>query len=269
MTTPPSTGELPPSTSRPTTTSADDTSGLSQDLLDRYNALKKSTVTDMKTFMTKPSASTVFDFSKIKVPRHVDPIIPGVVLSEHAILAFEALKQWGIAQGLTDSDADLAALVTGTVQNMTSFSTSTRATPKPTNYTSLVGASKTGLKLTQADVNQIIGGTLSTYGYENPLRQFGRSISSAIISLTAGGYVQPNYKMCIQRGLPPQYYAYGADCILVDARHHGFDASLAAELAKMVAINRNSNANTNVHNLYEYTSASPQIFTNGRQAGGR
>ncbi|AZB50211.1 ORF5 [Air potato virus 1] len=263
MTTP-SVAEKPQTSSTPATSS-----GLPSELEERYEALVKKSEVSISEFLKKPSPTSVFDFTKIKMPKQIDPIIPGVVIPEHTILVFESLKRWGEAAGLKNTDADLCALVATTVQNLVSFSTSKKSEPKARNFNVIRGASKAGIKLSHADTKQIIGSVLSAFGYENEERQFGRSISSAIISMTSGGVVSPNHKVCISHGIPPQHYPYGADCILVDPRIHGYSASLASELGKMVAVNRSQTGNKQIYNLYENTTAAPQIFTGNPQAGGR
>nr|WAA68674.1 major capsid protein [Sugarcane mild mosaic virus] len=265
-TTPPPTTP-PPATAPPINAGTQQQSGLDPDLDARFDALKvKSSITQL---ITLPTPNSTINFASMSIPRQRNPVVPGVVLPAHAVEVFSSLKKWGADKGLLDDDKDLTAMVMSLIQCLVSFSTSPKATPKELHKTVIQGASKDGVEMLHSDSRNIITTALSAYNYENPERQFGRSISSAIIGATSAGIVQPNYKVCASHGLPPEYYAYGADCILVNARTHGYSASLAAELARMVAINKSNSGSSKVHNLYEYSTASPQIFTGGRQTGGR
>nr|WGM82671.1 major coat protein [Jujube closterovirus 1] len=229
----------------------------------------KSAVTSMKAYMKNPTDSAMFDWNKMKIPRMVNVRIPGIVTVEHSIEVYDALRSWALNHGLQDTDEDMSSLVTTGFQNALSFSTVKNATPTGHTGNKLIGSSKPDMEFSHIDYKGIVESAIQAYGYENPLRQWNRANSGGVIQMTAAGFLQPNVKKLNENGVPPQYYPFGADFLSVDARVFGYSAALASQLGRMVALNRKRNGNKEMHNLYEQTTAAPQIFTGGTQSGGR
>nr|QIJ32819.1 CP [Plum bark necrosis stem pitting-associated virus] len=229
----------------------------------------KNVVATMKAFMSNPSETAMFDWTKMKIPKMIDVRTPGVVTTEHSIEVYDALRLWALSKGLQDTDEDMASLVTTGFQNALSFSTVKTAAPAGHTGNKLVGSSKPDMELPHNEFKGVVESAIQSYGYENPLRQWMRKNSAAVIQMTSAGFLQPNIKKLNENGIPPQYYPFGGDFLVVDSRVFGYSAALASQLGRMVALNRKRNGNKEIHNLYEQTTAAPQIFTGGNQSGGR
>ncbi|QPK66419.1 coat protein [Firespike leaf roll-associated virus] len=225
---------------------------------------RKTTVATIEGLLSSSIMSATLDLSKISVPKMINMAMPGVCTKTHMREGMGALVNLHKDLGGADGDRNIFAFITSVLQSFTSFSTSPNiSTSDDRTMVAVVEENKTQV-IPYNRVKMSLDNSVGQRGYQNASRSFGRSMSALIIQLTANGNIEPNVKTCSAHGLPPQYFAYGADCLVVDPRLWGYDATLAAEMAKMVAINKGGRSGTQIHNLFERTDASPPIFLGGR-----
>nr|AEV89933.1 coat protein [Grapevine leafroll-associated virus 11] len=210
------------------------------------------------------SANGVLDISKVEIPRLFNVTIPGVVSGKHKVLGAKAIWNLGKAKGISESDKHQIQFLMQTFQDFITHSTS----PKVSSASNRTITGKyDGKEVTVAhdEIKTALDNSIGSFGYENTPRQFGRAFTAAIVQGISSGKLEVNTKICASHGVPPNYYPYSPDCLHVDARLFGYDASLAAELGKMVAINKPSNGSRVTHNLYEDTKVAPEIFLGNRK----
>nr|WEG84601.1 coat protein [Grapevine leafroll-associated virus 4]WEG84699.1 coat protein [Grapevine leafroll-associated virus 4] len=210
------------------------------------------------------STNGVLDIAKLQVPRLFNVTIPGVVSGKHKVLGARAIWNLGKSKGISESDKHQVQFLMQTFQDFITHSTS----PKVSSSSNRTITGKyDGKEVTVAhdEIKTALDNSIGSFGYENTPRQFGRAFTAAIVQGISSGKLEVNTKICASHGVPPNYYPYSPDCLHVDARLFGYDASLAAELGKMVAINKPSNSNRVTHNLYEDTRVAPDIFLGNRR----
>nr|WEG84608.1 coat protein [Grapevine leafroll-associated virus 4] len=210
------------------------------------------------------STNGVLDIAKLQIPRLFNVTIPGVVSGKHKVLGARAIWNLGKSKGISESDKHQVQFLMQTFQDFITHSTS----PKVSSSSNRTITGKyDGKEVTVAhdEIKTALDNSIGSFGYENTPRQFGRAFTAAIVQGISSGKLEVNTKICASHGVPPNYYPYSPDCLHVDARLFGYDASLAAELGKMVAINKPSNSNRVTHNLYEDTRVAPDIFLGNRR----
>nr|WEG84594.1 coat protein [Grapevine leafroll-associated virus 4]WEG84664.1 coat protein [Grapevine leafroll-associated virus 4]WEG84706.1 coat protein [Grapevine leafroll-associated virus 4] len=210
------------------------------------------------------STNGVLDIAKLQIPRLFNVTIPGVVSGKHKVLGARAIWNLGKSKGISESDKHQVQFLMQTFQDFITHSTS----PKVSSSSNRTITGKyDGKEVTVAhdEIKTALDNSIGSFGYENTPRQFGRAFTAAIVQGISSGKLEVNTKICASHGVPPNYYPYSPDCLHVDARLFGYDASLAAELGKMVAINKPSNSNRVTHNLYEDTRVAPDIFLGTRR----
>nr|AEV89932.1 coat protein [Grapevine leafroll-associated virus 9] len=210
------------------------------------------------------STNGVLDIAKLQIPRLFNVTIPGVVSGKHKVLGAKAIWNLGKSKGISESDKHQVQFLMQTFQDFITHSTS----PKVSSSSNRTITGKyDGKEVTVAhdEIKTALDNSIGSFGYENTPRQFGRAFTAAIVQGISSGKLEVNTKICASHGVPPNYYPYSPDCLHVDARLFGYDASLAAELGKMVAINKPSNSNRVTHNLYEDTRVAPDIFLGNRR----
>nr|AAQ63812.1 coat protein [Grapevine leafroll-associated virus 9] len=210
------------------------------------------------------STNGVLDIAKLQIPRLFNVTIPGVVSGKHKVLGARAIWNLGKSKGISESDRHQVQFLMQTFQDFITHSTS----PKVSSSSNRTITGKyDGKEVTVAhdEIKTALDNSIGSFGYENTPRQFGRAFTAAIVQGISSGKLEVNTKICASHGVPPNYYPYSPDCLHVDARLFGYDASLAAELGKMVAINKPSNSNRVTHNLYEDTRVAPDIFLGNRR----
>nr|CAO86171.1 coat protein [Grapevine leafroll-associated virus 11] len=210
------------------------------------------------------STNGVLDISKVEIPRLFNVTIPGVVSGKHKVLGAKAIWNLGKAKGISESDKHQIQFLMQAFQDFITHSTS----PKVSSASNRTITGKyDGKEVTVAhdEIKTALDNSIGSFGYENTPRQFGRAFTAAIVQGISSGKLEVNTKICASHGVPPNYYPYSPDCLHVDARLFGYDASLAAELGKMVAINKPSNGSRVTHNLYEDTKVAPDIFLGNRR----
>nr|ACT67480.1 CP [Grapevine leafroll-associated virus Carn] len=209
-------------------------------------------------------SNAVLNLAKLDVPRLFNVTIPGIVSGPHKVKGARALWELGKAKGISESDKHQVQFLMQTFQDFITHSTS----PKVSSSSARTITGKyDGKEVTVAhdEIKTALDNSIASFGYENTLRQFGRGFSAAIVQGISSGKLEVNTKICASHGVPPNYYPYSPDCLHVDARLFGYDASLAAELAKMVAINKPSSGSKTTHNLFEETRVAPEIYLGGRK----
>lgn len=206
----------------------------------------------------------VVDLSKLEIPRLMNVTIPGVVSGAHKVLGAKAIWELGKSKGLSESDRVMVQWLMQSFQSFITHSTSPSVSNASNRVVSGMFDGKE-VKVSHEELKTVLDNQLAGFGYENTMRQFGRGFSTSIIQMLAAGKLEVNTKICASHGIPPNYYAYSPDCLLVDARLFGYDASLASELGKMVAINKANSGNRRTHNLFEETGVAPDIFMGGRK----
>nr|AFD98025.1 capsid protein [Grapevine leafroll-associated virus 5] len=210
------------------------------------------------------SSNGVLDLSRLELPRLFNVTIPGVVSGKHKVIGARALWNLGKSKGISESDKHQVQFLMQSFQDFITHSTS----PKVSSSSNRTITGKyDGKEVTVAhdEIKTALDNSIGSFGYENTPRQFGRAFTAAIVQGISSGKLEVNTKICAPHGVPPNYYPYSPDCLHVDARLFGYDASLAAELGKMVAINKPSNSNRVTHNLYEDTRVAPDIFLGNRR----
>nr|AFD98018.1 capsid protein [Grapevine leafroll-associated virus 5]AFD98023.1 capsid protein [Grapevine leafroll-associated virus 5] len=210
------------------------------------------------------SSNGVLDLSRLEFPRLFNVTIPGVVSGKHKVIGARALWNLGKSKGISESDKHQVQFLMQSFQDFITHSTS----PKVSSSSNRTITGKyDGKEVTVAhdEIKTALDNSIGSFGYENTPRQFGRAFTAAIVQGISSGKLEVNTKICASHGVPPNYYPYSPDCLHVDARLFGYDASLAAELGKMVAINKPSNSNKATHNLYEDTRVAPDIFLGNRR----
>nr|AFD98053.1 capsid protein [Grapevine leafroll-associated virus 5] len=210
------------------------------------------------------SSNSVLDLSRLELPRLFNVTIPGVVSGKHKVIGARALWNLGKSKGISESDKHQVQFLMQSFQDFITHSTSPKVS-SPSNRT--ITGKYDGKEVTVAhdEIKTALDNSIGSFGYENTPRQFGRAFTAAIVQGISSGKLEVNTKICASHGVPPSYYPYSPDCLHVDARLFGYDASLAAELGKMVAINKPSNSNRATHNLYEDTRVAPDIFLGNRR----
>nr|QWK51517.1 CP [Manihot esculenta associated ampelovirus 2] len=222
---------------------------------------------DVSTFadlFATTSSNVVLDLSKIAIPRMLNVAIPGVVQGVHKKEAALALQNLAKSKNVPTDDKSTIEFIRNVLQLFVTYSTS----PKVNGGSRLQFMEKTGnvdVVYNYDEIKSTLDNAIQQYGYENCPRQFGRSATSFIVQALSNGIMEPNVKVCVSHGIPPQYYPYSPDCLLVDARVYGYDATLVSELGKMVAINKSSASKSNPHNMFEDTGVAPDIFMGGRR----
>lgn len=222
----------------------------------------RTTVATFEDLLGKPNS--VLDLSKLDVPRFMNVPIPGIVLLPHRISASKALWSLGQSKGVPDTDLGKVSFIMQVFQVMVTHSTS----PNVSDGTKRLVPSKyegREIQVSHEDVKTTLDNALAGFGYENTLRQFARAFSPLIIQGLASGRMEPNVKICTSHGIPPNYYAYSPDCIVVDARLFNYEAALASELGKMVALGKSANARSSIHNMFENSRVAPDIFLGSRR----
>nr|AFD98036.1 capsid protein [Grapevine leafroll-associated virus 5] len=210
------------------------------------------------------SSNGVLDLSRLELPRLFNVTIPGVVSGKHKVIGARALWNLRKSKGISESDKHQVQFLMQSFQDFITHSTS----PKVSSSSNRTITGKyDGKEVTVAhdEIKTALDNFIGSFGYENTPRQFGRAFTAAIVQGISSGKLEVNTKICASHGVPPNYYPYSPDCLHVDARLFGYDASLAAELGKMVAINKPSNSNRATHNLYEDTRVAPDIFLGNRR----
>nr|AFD98045.1 capsid protein [Grapevine leafroll-associated virus 5] len=210
------------------------------------------------------SSNGVLDLSRLELPRLFNVTIPGVVSGKHKVIGARALWNLGKSKGISESDKHQVQFLMQSFQDFITHSTS----PKVSSSSNRTITGKyDGKEVTVAhdEIKTALDNSIGSFGYENTPRQFGRAFTAAIVQGISSGKLEVNTKICASHGVPPNYYPYSPDCLHVDARLFGYDASLAAELGKMVAINKPSNSNKATHNLYEDARVAPDIFLGNRR----
>nr|AFD98019.1 capsid protein [Grapevine leafroll-associated virus 5] len=210
------------------------------------------------------SSNGVLDLSRLELPRLFNVTIPGVVSGKHEVIGARALWNLGKSKGISESDKHQVQFLMQSFQDFITHSTS----PKVSSSSNRTITGKyDGKEVTVAhdEIKTALDNSIGSFGYENTPRQFGGAFTAAIVQGISSGKLEVNTKICASHGVPPNYYPYSPDCLHVDARLFGYDASLAAELGKMVAINKPSNSNKATHNLYEDTRVAPDIFLGNRK----
>lgn len=221
--------------------------------------------TTVDTFEGLISAgNSILDFSKIDVPRMINITIPGIVSKEHKIRGAKAVWELGRSKGISESDKHMIQFLMQSFQTFITHSTSPKVSGA-SNRTVTAKYDGKEVLVNHEELKSCLDNSLASLGYENTMRQFGRAFTSAIVQGLSSGKLEPNTKICASHGIPPNYYPYSPDCLHVDARLHGYDASLAAELGKMVGINKSSGNKKGTHNIFEETDVSPHIFLGGRR----
>nr|QWK51491.1 CP [Manihot esculenta associated ampelovirus 1] len=224
----------------------------------------RQTVATFADLFSANSNNVVLDLSKIAIPKLLNVAIPGVVQGAHKKEVALALQNLARSKGVPNDDKSTVEFIRNVLQMFVTYSTS----PKVVGGSRLQFMQKTGnvdVTYNYDEIKSTVDNAILQYGYENTLRQFGRSATSFIIQALSNGIMEPNVKVCVSHGIPPQYYPYSPDCLLVDARIYGYDAALASELGKMVAINKSSASRSNPHNMYEDSGVAPEIFMGGRR----
>nr|QWK51470.1 CP [Manihot esculenta associated ampelovirus 1] len=224
----------------------------------------RQTVATFADLFSANSNNVVLDLSKISIPRMINVAIPGVVQGVHKKEVALSLQSLARSKGVPTDDKSTVEFIRNVLQLFVTYST----VSKVVGGSRLQFMEKTGnvdVTYNYDEIKTTIDNAILQYGYENPVRQFGRSATSFIIQALANGLMEPNVKVCVSHGIPPQYYPYSPDCLLVDARVYGYDAALASELGKMVAINKSSTSRSNPHNMYEDSGVAPEIFMGGRR----
>nr|WHM41563.1 coat protein [Blackberry dwarf-associated virus] len=209
------------------------------------------------------SVNGVLNLSKLEVPRLFNVTIPGIVSGQHKVKGARALWELGKAKGISESDKHQVQFLMRVFQDFITHSTS----PKVSSASNRVITGKYSGKdvtVSHEEIKTTLDNAIAPFGYENTPRQFGRAFTSAIVQGISSGKLEVNTKICASHGVPPNYYPYSPDCLHVDARLFGYDASLAAELAKMVAVNKPNTSASASHNLYEDTRVAPDIFLGRR-----
>nr|BDX29232.1 coat protein [Grapevine leafroll-associated virus 4] len=234
--------------------------------LDEINSLPvatgRVTVDTFESLISGPNA--VLNLSKLEIPRLFNVTIPGVVSGAHKVKGARALWELGKSKGITESDKHQIQFLMQSFQSFITHSTS----PK---VSSASNRSITGkydgkdVTVSHDEIKTTLDNSIASFGYENTMRQFGRAFTAAIVQGLSSGKLEVNTKICASHGIPPNYYPYSPDCLHVDARLFGYDASLAAELGKMVAVNKSSGASDTIHNLYEGTKVAPEVFMGSRK----
>nr|AFD98049.1 capsid protein [Grapevine leafroll-associated virus 5] len=210
------------------------------------------------------SSNGVLDLSRLELPRLFNVTIPGVVSGKHKVIGARALWNLGKSKGISESDKHQVQFLMQSFQDFITHSTS----PKVSSSSNRTITGKyDGKEVTVAhdEIKTALDNSIGSFGYENTPRQFGRAFTAAIVQGISSGKLEVNTKICASHGVPPNYYPYSPDCLHVDARLFGYDASLAAELGKMVAINKPSDSNRATHHLYEDTRVAPDIFLGSRR----
>nr|CAR91976.1 putative coat protein [Grapevine leafroll-associated virus 10] len=208
--------------------------------------------------------NTVLNLTTLNVPRLFNVAIPGVVAGKHKVIGAKALWELGKAKGISESDRHQVQFLMQVFQDFITHSTSPKVSGSSNR--SITGRyDGKDVVVAHDEIKTTLDNSIAAFGYENTLRQFGRAFTAAIVQGISSGKLEVNTKICASHGVPPNYYPYSPDCLHVDARLFGYDASLAAELAKMVAINKPSNSSKATHNLYEDTRVAPGIFLGNRK----
>nr|CAJ44239.1 coat protein [Grapevine leafroll-associated virus 4] len=210
------------------------------------------------------SANGVLDLTKLEIPRLFNVAIPGIVSGKHKVTGARALWALGKAKGISESDKHQVQFMMQVFQDFITHSTSPKVS-SASNRTITGKYDGKEVTVTHDEIKTALDNSIGSFGYENTLRQFGRAFTAAIVQGISSGKLEVNTKICASHGIPPNYYPYSPDCLHVDARLFGYDASLAAELGKMVAINKPSNGSKATHNLYEDTRVAPDIFLGNRR----
>nr|ACI25096.1 coat protein [Pineapple mealybug wilt-associated virus 3] len=210
------------------------------------------------------SNNAVLDFTKVEVPRMINITIPGIVAKEHRVKGAKALWELGKSKGISESDKHMIQFLMQSFQSFVTHSTSPKVSGA-SNRTITAKYDNKDVPVSHEELKTTLDNSLASYGYEITMRQFGRAFTTAIVQGLRSGKMEVNTRICSSHGIPPNYYPYSPDCLHVDARIQGYDAALANELGKMVALNKNAGGKRTQHNLFQETDISPQIFTGNRR----
>nr|QCC20275.1 coat protein [Pineapple mealybug wilt-associated virus 1]QJQ80374.1 coat protein [Pineapple mealybug wilt-associated virus 1] len=208
--------------------------------------------------------NAIIDFTKVDVPRMINVPIPGIVTNAHKLIGSKALWDLGKSKGISESAKHMIQFMMQSFQDMCTFSTSPKVSDALNRTTSAKYDGKE-VTVSHEEIRTALGNSLSSLGYDNPMRQFGRAFTSVIVQGLSAGKLVVNTRICTKNGIPRNYYSFYPDCLHVEARVHGDDAALVSELGRMVAINRANTSGTGEHNVFEKTAVSPHIFTGGRK----
>ncbi|QSE37560.1 major coat protein [Citrus associated ampelovirus 1] len=212
------------------------------------------TTTDITEIFNNPNMSIALDLNAMQAGAPKINSQPGVVSTDHAIEASNALRE--LCRQITKSNGSdkLTPFLLGSLQLALTYSTVREASYNDASAVTLATSEAEVLKY--GDLKTTLYNVLEIKGYENSMRQYLRLFSLTTSHAIANGKLQPNEKVSMQHGVTKKWLPYTFDFMRPNYSYVNNNAVYAWQLAQETAFKRKQKSNQQeVHNTTELSRA--------------